>query len=187
MNKIIDLPWCIIGDLNELANPSEKRGGKHYPLSKLTRLTSFMDRIKASSIPFTGYPCTWKKRLQLHIIYERLDKGIIWNDWLKLYPDSIVKHGTFSCSDHSPIVLSVANPIQRRKKLPFRFQNYWCQYRQLDPIVGKQWQSRIQGTKMFILSQKLKTTKQHIKLWARSFLGNNQQKLLTTLSKNRTD
>ena len=32
LNNVIDLPWCIIGDLNELANPTEKRGGKRYPL-----------------------------------------------------------------------------------------------------------------------------------------------------------
>jgi len=33
LNGVFDLPWCIIGDFNELAKPSEKRGGKHYPLS----------------------------------------------------------------------------------------------------------------------------------------------------------
>jgi len=32
MNNVIDLPWCIMGDLNELANPT--RGRKRYPLSK---------------------------------------------------------------------------------------------------------------------------------------------------------
>jgi len=28
LNGIFDLPWCIIGDFNELANPSEKREGQ---------------------------------------------------------------------------------------------------------------------------------------------------------------
>jgi len=35
LNNVIDLPWCIIGDLNELAYPLEKRGGKRYPPSNL--------------------------------------------------------------------------------------------------------------------------------------------------------
>jgi len=36
---------------------------------------------------------------------------------------------------------------------------------------------------MFKLSQKLKRTKQHIKIWARNFLGNNQQKLIINSQK----
>jgi len=178
LHHVIDLPWCILGDLNELANPSEKKGGKTYPLSKFARLNNFMTKINGVLVPFTGYPFTWKKRLHNHLIYERLDRAIIRNDWGNLYPDSVVKHGTFSCSDHCPIIFSAFNPIRRRKNLPFRFQNYWCQYRQLDPIVGTQWQAHVQGTKMFKLAQKLKRTKYHIKSWARNFLGNNQQKLL---------
>ena len=119
MNNLVDLPWCIIGDLNELATPSEKKGGICYPPSKYSRLNNFMDNIHARSVPFTGCPFTWKKRSLAHIIYGRLDRAIIRDDWLNLYPDSIVQHGSFLCSDHSPIIFSAANPIRRRKKLPF--------------------------------------------------------------------
>jgi len=125
-----------------------------------------------SSIALTVFPFQLlgtlthgKKRLQTHLIYERLDRAIARNDWITLYPDSIIRHGTFSCSDHCPTMLSAFNPIRRQKNLPFQFQNYWCQYRQLDPIVGKQWQSHDRGTKMFKLAQKLKRTKHHIKNW----------------------
>ena len=27
LNSVIDLPWCLIGAFNELANPTEKKGG----------------------------------------------------------------------------------------------------------------------------------------------------------------
>jgi len=55
-------------DLNELANPMEKRGGKRYSLSKFARLNDFMDRINAVSVPFTGYPFMWKKSIHTHLI-----------------------------------------------------------------------------------------------------------------------
>ena len=32
LNGVIDLPWCLIEDINELAHPTEKRGGHNYPL-----------------------------------------------------------------------------------------------------------------------------------------------------------
>ena len=183
MHHVFDIPWRIMGDLNEPANPSEKKRGKRYPLSKFARLDGFIDSINGSSVPANRNPFTWKKRLHNQLIYERLDRAIARIDWITLYLDSIVRHGTFSSSYHCPIILSAFNPIHRRKNLPFRFQNYWCQYRQLDPIVGKQWQSPDRGTKMFKLAQKLKQTKQHIKNWAQSFLGNNHQKLVLNAKK----
>jgi len=55
MNTIIDLPWCLIGDFNELANPVKKKGGQRYPITKFARLNNFMDTINAVSIPCTRY------------------------------------------------------------------------------------------------------------------------------------
>jgi len=177
MNAVVDLPWCIIGDFNELAAPSEKKGGLNYSQTKFERLNRFLAHINAISVPFKGQAFTWKNRIHSHLIYERLDRAIVRNDWLQLYPDTIVCHGTFSCSDHCPIVLSDRDPLQRRKKFPFRFQNYWCQYRQLAPIIGRQWQTAFPGTHMFKIAQKLKLTKKHVRAWASQVIGNHDQKL----------
>ena len=128
-SSVVDLPWCLIGDFNELASPGEKMGGVSYPLSKYDRLNNFTNNINAISIPYKGKCFTWKKRIRTHLIYERLDRAIARSDWMNLYSDSFVTHGQFTCSDHCPIFLSTANPIHRRKSFPFRFQNAWCQYR----------------------------------------------------------
>jgi len=136
-----------------------------------------MGTINALSIPVSGPIFTWKKRIHTHLIYEQLDKAIGRNDWVNMYLDSFVTHESFSCSDHCPIILSDSTPSLQRKKFSCRFQNYWCQFYQLDPIIRKQWSIQPQGTKMFILTQKLKHTKQHLKEWSRKFLGNNHQRL----------
>ena len=70
MNDVVDLPWCLIGDFNELAAPSEKKGGTTYPQSKFLRLNHFLDHINASSAPFKGPAFTWKSRIHSHLIYE---------------------------------------------------------------------------------------------------------------------
>ena len=113
----------------------------------------------------------------MHLIYERLDKAIGCNDWVNMHPEAFVMHGSFSCSDHCPIILSDSTPRQQRKKTSFRFQNYWCLFRQLDPIIEKQWKIQPQETKMFILSEKMKYTKQHLKEWSCNLLRNNHQRL----------
>ena len=79
----------VIEDLNELVNPTEKKGGKRYPTSKFAHLNDFTDRINAISVPYTGYPFTWKKKIHTHVVYERLNRAIVRNDWLNLYPAAI--------------------------------------------------------------------------------------------------
>ena len=136
MNTVIDLPWCLIGDLNELANLAEKKGVQLILSLKFARLNNFTDMINAIPVPCTGYPLTWKRKIHTHLIYERQDGAIVCNDWLAIYPYSILTHGNFLCPGHCPIILSISNPVCQRKGLPFRFQNYWCQYCQLDPLLG---------------------------------------------------
>jgi len=61
LNKIFDLPWCIIGDFNELANPSEKRGGQNHPCTKYRRLNNFLTQTNATFVPVNRTIYTWKK------------------------------------------------------------------------------------------------------------------------------
>jgi len=173
----------LTGDFNEIASPGEKKEGLIYPLSKYARLNSFTNEINAISVPSKGNCFTWKKKIPTYLVYERLDRAIIRSDWLNIYPESIVTHGQFTCSDHCPIVLTTAPPNQRRKNFPFRFQNAWCQYRQVQNIVDKQWKSTVQGTRMFKLAHNLKNTKYQVKNWAHQFLGNTQHRLKTNLQK----
>jgi len=81
------------------------------------------------------------------------------------------------------MLLNTDNPIQRRKSFPFRFQNAWCQYSQVNTIVEKQWSTHIQGTRMFKLTHKLTNTKHQLKKWMHNYLGNVQQNLQSNLQK----
>jgi len=31
LNLVFDVPWCLMGDFNELASPNEKKGDKLFP------------------------------------------------------------------------------------------------------------------------------------------------------------
>ena len=91
----------------------------------------------------------WKKRIHIHLIYERLDRAVVCKDWLNIYPESLVMHESFFiCSDHCPIILSTDPLVQCRKQFPFRFQNFWRKCQQLDQIVIPQWKTQVEGTRM---------------------------------------
>ena len=177
LNEIFDLPWCIIEDFNELANPSEKREGINHPCTKYRRLNNFLYQSNAISLPVNGSLYTLKKRIHMHLIYERLDRAIVCKNWMEVYPELVMVHGVFVCSDHCPIVLTTQYLVQQSKHLSFRFQNFWCQYRRLDKIVILQWQTSVSGTRMYKLMQKLKYVKLHVKGWSKCFFGNTRHKL----------
>ena len=80
-----------------------------------------MTQNNAIPVPVNGSIFTWKKRIHAHLIYERLDHAIACKHWMEVYPDSIIVHGAFVCSDHCPILLSTQDFVQQRKTLPFRF------------------------------------------------------------------
>jgi len=107
LNNVIDSPWCLIGDFNELENFSEKRGGQCPVPSRFNRLPQFLSDINAESIKVNGCLFTWKRRHLSSLIYECLDRAIARADWGQIYSHASLLHGCFSCSDHCPIILSM--------------------------------------------------------------------------------
>ena len=53
-----------------------------------------------------------------------LDRAIVGSNWNRIYPDTHMIHGCFTCSDHCPIILSTHHFSSDHKIYPFRFQNF---------------------------------------------------------------
>ena len=45
LNNVIDVPWFLIGDFNELSNPNEKKGGQILHSNGFKRLNNFLLNI----------------------------------------------------------------------------------------------------------------------------------------------
>jgi exonuclease III len=71
------LPWCIMGDFNDILSNEEKRSGVDHPL---WRIRGFRDAVQDSNlvdIPLIGYPFTWVKGRGRHDMKEeRLDRAM---------------------------------------------------------------------------------------------------------------
>ena len=55
LHHTFDLPWCLIGDFNELANPLGKRGGQVLAEIQYQRLHSFLCSINGESVHVNGH------------------------------------------------------------------------------------------------------------------------------------
>jgi len=68
------MPECLIGDFSKLVFPNEEKVGGVLPSSKYQRLIGFLSVIDAKSIQVNANLFIWKKRIHIHLIYERLDR-----------------------------------------------------------------------------------------------------------------
>eukprot|EP00253_Pinus_taeda_P013455 PITA_13455 len=166
---------CVLGgDFNMITTLLEKKGG----LRKLNRdaeaFTDFIETVKLVDVyPKSGL-YTWNNRRGGDkLIASRLDRFLISEsiimDGITAESDILPSGG----SDHWPISLIVEVLGTPRNK-PFRFEKFWLDHPNFLEMVKKWWSEplEVNGSKMFNLQKKLKTTKQKIKDWNKTVFGN---------------
>jgi len=168
LHNVVDSPWCLIGDFNELECSADKMGGPPVAPSRLIRLPRFLTLCQADTLPVVGRNFTWKKRLYGQLIFEKLDRAIGRHDWINQYPNSRVSTGPFTCSDHSYILLDTQPGQFSQRKSVFRYQPSWSTHQTVQCIVRRNWKGRHSGTPMFRFIRKLRCIKNELKGWCRS-------------------
>ncbi|CAN1177890.1 hypothetical protein LINPERHAP2_LOCUS33369 [Linum perenne] len=88
------LPWLVIGDLNEIINPSERRGDSP---SWQQRTFPLRENVDYCSLIDLG----WQRRdSRFGILQERLDRGLSNISWRSLFPEASILHLPRTYSDH---------------------------------------------------------------------------------------
>ncbi|KAL8097756.1 hypothetical protein AgCh_030760 [Apium graveolens] len=101
-----NLPWCIIGDMNNIISQLDKRGGAAYPQKLIDGFNDVLEVIGLQDLDLTGHQFTWERgRNTANWLEIRLDRAIVTGDWLYLFPMAKLYNLKGSPSDHSPIFL----------------------------------------------------------------------------------
>jgi len=142
--------WCIMGDFNVVLSADDCKGGV---APKQVSCNEFLDWINTndlSCMPFTGTCYTWcNGRRRPHRIHRRLDRalcnGVCLDEWDSCTYQVLVKN----CSDHSPILTSLASN-SLRKVSNFRFFSMWLQDVSCMKLIHDSWANKVVGCPMFI-------------------------------------
>jgi hypothetical protein len=130
------LPWCIIGDFNDLLSQADKQGRHPHPNWLCEGFRCAISDCDLTDIHLDGYPFTWiKSGGTPHVIEERLDRAFANTEWLMLYPEVRLQNLLTSHSDHSPIILHTSVISRSRNTYSFRFENSWLQEEDIDNVV----------------------------------------------------
>lgn len=140
------LPWCCIGDFNDLLYSSEKRGSIAHPQWLFDGFRRAVDDSGLLDIGMEGHPFTWERRRGFpDWIEERLDRALVSSTWLSAFPHAKLRNIEASMSDHSAIMLDFSLPNHVYKTRKFRFENFWLREPQCRTIISDSW-SRSSGS-----------------------------------------
>jgi hypothetical protein len=137
------LPWCILGDFNDILDAREKRGGAIRPRWLINGFRHAVFDAGLTEVYMKGYPYTWFKSLGTPRAVEvKLDRALANADWFRMFPNVMVENLVAPASDHYPLLLKKEE--SQRIWVPrqsFKFENAWCVEPGIYDIVSDSWSS----------------------------------------------
>ncbi|PNX71291.1 hypothetical protein L195_g027166, partial [Trifolium pratense] len=119
------LPWCIVGDFNDIFSNDDKR----------------------------GHAYTWSRSMGPNIVVEeRIDRALVTNAWMNMFPRCMLSNLISGAFDHFPILLETEPRIFEYRKRQFRFENSWLMEPELNQVVEEAATSRKNKNKLTKLS-----------------------------------
>lgn len=134
------LPWCLIGDMNNVLSQLDKQGGRPYPHHLIQGFKDVVKECNLMDMDLVGYPFTWERVTETSELIEvRLNRALISVDFLNIFKDAKLLNLEVTTSDHCPILLEMhkVNIVAQVKR--FRFENAWLREPMCQKIVEEVW------------------------------------------------
>lgn len=163
-----DLPWVLIGDMNNVVKQQDKRGGRPYPSWLIQGFQKCLEDCELHDIDREGYPYTWERGQGTPAWTQiRLDRALASHGFMNQFADVKLTNLKISISDHSPILLEpfLRTPIIKTNK--FCFENAWLR----DPICGKIVEEAWKLNQGKTLTEKLSFTSELLARWGKEITG----------------
>lgn len=111
-----------------------------------------MDDLK-----FKGCFFTWNNKQEGgDRVFCKLDRVLCNEEWLGMFPNSVVEFLTEGIFDHSPSLLSLTGDV-KIGFVPLCYFNWWKDIEEFHQQVGNDWSKPVNGNPMFRVVMKQKT------------------------------
>lgn len=184
------LPWCLIGDMNNVLSQTDKAGGRPYPQRLLQGFQDVLNDCDLIDVTLVGYQFTWERGFCTNRHIEiRLDRALVNQEFMNLFQNAKLINLEVSTSDHSPILLETQEAHKVECKKPFRFENAWLREPLCYQLVEDVWTSNSQSS----FYEKLTLCSDVLSIWGKEITDNfkgrisQTKKILKTLKGRRDD
>ncbi|XP_077237123.1 uncharacterized protein LOC143878767 [Tasmannia lanceolata] len=167
----IVLPWITTGDFNVTRFSDERIGGANPNAVEMDEFNNWVDSCYLFDLRSQGQSLSWNNRSKTgNLKLRRLDRAMVNSAWLENFPRSTNSYHHPGLSDHSPLIIQLDNN-PHTIKIPFRFQSMWLEDSSVYEVVERAWQTKIEGTPLFCVTQKLREVKKALKTWNTDTFG----------------
>ncbi|XP_074326876.1 uncharacterized protein LOC141664821 [Apium graveolens] len=164
-----NLPWCLVGDFNNVVSQRDKKRGDPYPTMLVDGFNKALADAGLVDMDIVGHQYTWERsRGKPEWTEVRLDRAVVTENWLEDFPLAKLYNLEGSTSDHSPIILmpKKSERIQIREK--FKFENAWLVDPMCTQLVKESWEDAADSD----IQQKLRKCGEVLKEWGKEVTSN---------------
>lgn len=137
-----DLPWCVMGDFNNIISHCDKKCGNPYPNYLLEAFNRTIVDCDLMDLDLIGHQFTWEKgRGSVNWIEVRLDRAMVNTSWWSAFQLAQLFNLEITLSDHCPILLQPKNFQLSSAQRRFRFENAWLTDPKCLELVKSNWSS----------------------------------------------
>lgn len=164
-----NLPWCLIGDLNNIVSQEYKRGGAQYPRWLIEGFNEVITETGLHDMELVGHQYTWERGRGTEDWMEiRLDIALTNASWLELFPVAKLYNLEGSTLDHNPLLLVPQQKVKNNRPHRFRFENAWLTEPMCEQLIRDSW---TEGTSLEI-QQKVKRCGEKLLVWGKELTNN---------------
>ncbi|XP_074374778.1 uncharacterized protein LOC141715199 [Apium graveolens] len=169
-----NMPWCIIGNMNNVLGQAHKRGGRLYPSWLVQGFQEVLDDCGLIDMELNGYPFTCERGKGTEKWVEiRLDRAIVSKAWLEIFQDAKLTNLEVSTSDHTPILLEPITLHITPRKRRLKFENAWLREPICKQIVEDTWNKH----QVEPLQNKLNHCLEVLTDWGQDITGNFRRRI----------
>jgi hypothetical protein len=175
LHAVVNLPWLVMGDINEIMYPFEKEGGNPRPQHYMKAFRDAMEESNLSDFGYTGPKFTWHRGK----IRERLDRALTNEAWNTKFGDAVLLNMEYSHCDHRPIMMEFDKEENYTATVPtvLRFEAKWLKEAQFRQVVEDAWERAGPMVQNSTLAGKLAFVHDQLHKWDRAVLQKTKKKI----------
>ncbi|XLR40135.1 hypothetical protein S83_024842 [Arachis hypogaea] len=134
--------WMLVGDFNEIAYVSEKKGDSRSDLNACQMFKNWINDCSLIDLSFVGTKFTWRgPQWEGHErVFKRLERALVNANWRIRFSEAKVDIFPRTNSDHYPILFNTQPREYNRRECPFCFEAMWNLHSEFKNFVKQNWE-----------------------------------------------